>query len=115
MLLNDKSIDSFNVDREMLHFVESLLATRTILDNVVETTIESVKAERWYGNFYGLLSNELSISSNALYIHLRINGYRLNTDYKASTYIKILDPETFEDVINIYERNIAYQKSLNNG
>jgi len=115
MLLNSKSLDGFDLDEKMLHYIESLLATKIIVDNIVETTIESVKAERWYGNFYGLLSNELGISSNALYIHLRINGYRLNTDYKANKNIKILEPEVFGEIIDTYERDNAYRKSLNNG
>jgi len=114
MLLNNKSIDNFDHNRNMLHYITSLLSTKIITENINEAIISSVKAERWYGNFYGLIGNELDISPNAFYIHLLINGYRLNTDYKSKTTIKILDPEAFEEIVNTYERNEAYKKSLGN-
>ena len=114
MTINEKSIEEFVTDREMLHYVESLLSTPIIQDNIREKEIEPVLANRWYGNFYGLLHNELYISPNALYLHLRINGFRLNTDYKGSRKIKVLEPEVFEEILDAYEKNKAYKNSLGN-
>jgi hypothetical protein len=114
MTLNDISIEESGMDREMLHYIESILTTPIVTDNIKIKEIDPDAANRWYGNFIGLLSNELYLSSNATYIHLRINNYRLNTDYKGDKNIKLLDSEIFEEIIDTFNRNKAYANSLNN-
>jgi len=112
MTLNELTIDGLELTDEKLHYIESILTTPIITKNIKTANIDPVKASRWYGNFYGLLHNELDISSNALYLHLRINGYRANTDYIGSTSITILEPSIFEEVEEAYVRYKAYRKSL---
>jgi len=112
MTITDLSIEPIEMDEEYVHYLESILARPIIQDNIRTTLVDPVVGQRWVGNLFGLLSKELSISENALYIHLRINDLKLNTDYDGRREIKILDPETFENVLNTYEINKAYRKSL---
>jgi len=112
MTLNTLTIEELELTDEKIHFIESILTTPIITNNIKTADIDPVKASRWYGNFYGLLYNELDISSNALYLHLRINGYKANTDYIASTSITVLNPATFEEVEEAFARYLAYRKSL---
>ena len=112
MELNNRSIKELGLSSDKIHYIESILNTPIVKDNILTTTIDAVTAERWYGNFYGLLNNELLISPNALYIHLRINGFNNNVDFKATTDIKLLDPDAFDEIEETYLRNEAYRKSL---
>ena len=113
MRVNKLLISDTELDEDRLHYFESILDSPIIRDNLKDIEIEFVKANRWYGNIVGLLINELKISPNAVYINMRINGYVNACDYNGETKLKLLDPGTFNIIIESYLQNKALKKSLN--
>ena len=112
MKLTEMSIDEFDLTEEKLNYFESILTTNIILENLKPVTIESVKANRWYGNAYGILITEIGVSPNSAYLNMRINGYKSPLEYDGRLVLNIIDPETFNTIMTTYERNKALKKSL---
>lgn len=113
MKINEFAINDFELDADRLNYYESILNTKIVKEDVREVTIEQVKADRWFGNLYGLFLNELGLSPNSVYINMRINGYSSSLDYKGELKLKILEPRAFNTIIETYLQNKALKKSLN--
>ena len=104
-MLKELDPDSMQLTEETLHIYESLIHTPIVKDNIVTKIIEPVIAEKYVGDFYGLLHNELKIPNYAYYIMLRINHIRSSLEYDGFREIKLLKPEAYE---TIYKSMKAY-------
>ena len=86
-LLDD---DSLQLDTRSINIIESLINTPLVQDNIYTTVIDGYLIEKYRGNFYGLLHNELNVLNNSYYINLRVNGLKSPLDYNGFMEIKLV-------------------------
>jgi len=99
-IVNMMGDDTMQLDAETIHKFESLLDTQLIRDNITMVTLEPYKGEKYKGNLYGLLHNEFNIPNFAIYLIIRINGFKSSLTYDGRLNLMILNPETVETIIS---------------
>lgn len=92
--------DSEHLDLDTIHKWESFVNTPIITDNLHVVQIEPYNANRYKGNFTGLLHNELNIPNSAIYLNTRVNGFKSSLEYDGRLEIVLLEPSITLDILN---------------
>lgn len=100
--------DSYHIDRDTLDIYESLLNTELLNDSVTTINVEPVNAERYKGDFFGLLHNVYQLPNFSLYLITRLNGFKSSLEYEGSLQIKIFNDDAISAIIDyINELNVV--------
>jgi len=92
--------DSEFVDSVMIHRWESVLHTDLVQNHLVTRSVTPYLGSKYSGNLYGLLHNELQIPNSAIYLNIRINGFKSSLDYNGELMLKILDPDVMLSLLD---------------
>ena len=98
-LMDDDSMDIST----KLNKWEDYINSDIINNNITTIRIDPVTANRYIGDFYGLLHNVLNIPNVAYYINMRINNIHSSLDYDGFLDIKIINSEIIETIIDMME------------
>ena len=96
--------ESLGLEDGVLQEIEGLLNSPMVINNISSRNIDSVLANKYIADLYGLLHNEFDIPNEAIYINIRLNGYRSSLDYDGRLSLSILDPETFETILEFIQQ-----------
>lgn len=99
-LLTERSELSVNRIKEF----ELMLNSKPLNDNIKTITIPPVMAYKYKYDFYGLLKQYFNLPPETHYFFLRINNLTHPVEYNGTREIKILDPETFGEIVNFLEQ-----------
>lgn len=81
---------------------------RHILENGTNSTlfeIAPVLSEKYRGDFYGLLKNELGIENKFLYPHLIVNGLASSCSYNGNKLlVKLIDTAVLNKYYLVFKR-----------
>ena len=108
-LLDD---DTIGLDRDKVHVYKSLIDTKLIQDNITTVNIDPVNANRYKGNLFGLLKNELDIPNSAIYINMLVNDCDSSLMYDGSLNIKILNADIAESILDYIDEHETLLASL---
>ena len=111
MAYNDKSIASEigsgygTLDRSLVakwNSIRDILRTSHIS---TELSVNTVAAERYKFDLYGLLRNELNIPTMQIYPHMIVNGYMSSYDYYGELLrFKIIDGNVLRQYYRLFTR-----------
>lgn len=104
--------DSFGLDSETIHILESFLQSLTENKDFITMTVEPVDANRYKGDLIGLLTNVFKIPNSATYLNMRINGFKSTLDYDGERQIKILESSKVEAILDIINERKTMKEEL---
>lgn len=91
--------DSMGIDKDNIQNIITLITGSDLDKNVNSVNIDPVDANRYKGNFYGLLKNVLNVPNSAIYFNMLINGYTSSLGYEGSLQVKIIDANIAQKIL----------------
>ena len=92
--------DTDIVDSKLIHVWESILESDVIKNNLILQNVDPYLGSKYKGNLYGLLHNEYQIPNSAIYINMRINGYKSSLEYDGGLDLYLLDSDVLLNILN---------------
>ena len=89
--------------KRIAEFVITMSANLKEEDDYFVKEIPASVAYSYYGDFFGLLKQEIDLPESTFFLHLIFNGYTHPIEYKGERKIKILQPTVASKIIDLLE------------